>query len=237
MARVIRQVDNKFIACVMRGTRTDNQNGQEPETVDVLVLVDQHAADERVSVEPIFAELCAGFLDDTVETTPLKDTGIVLSREEGEMLQQPGVLPLLARWGIHLDPSAGMGKSDAGDTIQDARSGDYVQVGVQAVPAALKARLGRKDGKEMTRLLKVYLPFLVENMGQVQALLARTASRAAPAGVSGSPTKGDPRADWTAVHRYMPLEMVELVNSKACRSESSSCPTFTAVRQTMRRCS
>lgn len=242
-ARVIQQVDDKFIACIIKAARTSNGTaGREmgrsdagsssPDVgskVDVLVLIDQHAADERVSVEPIFAELCSGFVSDTVETVRLQGVGIVLSREEGAMLRSPGVREFIARWGIQLSIGSSKDSTDgrhAGDEASGVKTGggegDYVQVEVQAVPAVLKARLGRKEGKEMMRLSKVYLPFLVENIGQIQALLKRGRATNGSTGcdglIAGGEVDSDLGGDWTAVHRYMPLEMVELVNSKACRS-------------------
>lgn len=212
-AKVIQQVDRKFVACVMQGVYpaprpegsrgSADSGGVQGKEVAVLVLVDQHAADERVSVEPMTEELCTGFVHDSVDTTSLSDIGVVLTQEECGMLQSEGVVDILHRWGIQLDlTQTGEGNND------------YVQVGLSAVPTVLKARLGRKEGKEMTRLLKVYLPFLVENIGQIQALLKRYGPAAEKAG--GQCVE---MVDWTALIRWMPLEMVELVNSKACRSE------------------
>jgi DNA mismatch repair protein MLH3 len=57
----------------------------------------------------------------------------------------------------------------------------------------------------MTRLLKLYLPTLAEQMGEIEALLADPSS--AGTGADG----------WARVQRCMPLEMVELANSRACR--------------------
>ena len=51
-AQVIRQVDQKFILCKMG----NESNGKDDEK---LVLVDQHAASERVILEALLAELCS----------------------------------------------------------------------------------------------------------------------------------------------------------------------------------
>lgn len=71
-ARVLGQVDRKFIACVIQaspvtgadrdhttGTSDENERGEKG--TPTLVLVDQHAADERVRVERLLDELCASF--------------------------------------------------------------------------------------------------------------------------------------------------------------------------------
>ena len=54
-ARVIAQVDKKFILV----TLTDHdRTTEEPDSRDLLVLIDQHAADERCKVEELFRDLC-----------------------------------------------------------------------------------------------------------------------------------------------------------------------------------
>lgn len=169
-AKVVSQVDRKFVLCVLEaGDRA-------------LVVFDQHAADERVAVETILDGLCEGFASDTMPTTELDDVRLVLTRAEGEILALPGVRDVLCRWGI---------------ALSQPEEGDYIQVSVLTIPSALE-RLGRKKGEEMTRLLKVYLPLLAENLGEIQAFLASEQGLA-------------------RVLRWMPAEMLELANSKACR--------------------
>ena len=60
--RVLGQVDRKFIACLID---TDCHSGEELESSGSqrLVLVDQHAADERIRVERYLRSLCLGYLD------------------------------------------------------------------------------------------------------------------------------------------------------------------------------
>lgn len=54
-AQVVSQVDKKFILAKMGGTsaRSESQS-----TAELLVLIDQHAADERIRVESLLAGLC-----------------------------------------------------------------------------------------------------------------------------------------------------------------------------------
>lgn len=66
-AVVINQVDTKFIACIMEDhTDVDDESlpatNTPPVGGHVLVLVDQHAADERIRVERFLKDLCSGFL-------------------------------------------------------------------------------------------------------------------------------------------------------------------------------
>ena len=185
--KVLRQVDRKFIACTM----VSDPSAEKP-SEKVLAVIDQHAADERVAIERILEELCRGFIDDDVPITTL-DTpvAVVLSKAEGTMIVD--VLDIFRRWGIHLEPAKG--------------EGEYLQVAATAVPTALLGRLGRKKGEELERLIKLYLPRLEASGGELRAMLATCET---PTGQSG-PT-GTVRA-----LMWMPQEMVELANSKACR--------------------
>lgn len=215
-ARVLAQVDRKFIPCVLKGHRRDLVDGAASQTPhSVLVVFDQHAADERAAVERLLDSLCEGFATDTMPTTaPAHDVRIVLTQAEAEVLEAPGVRTVLARWGIVL---AAAESADEGEPMDPSAPSDYVQVSVTAVPVLLD-RLGSKRGTELTRLLRLYLPTLAEGgLGEIQALIEslEASASAAPDGNEDSPAEA---ADgWARVQRWMPLEMLELANSKACR--------------------
>ena len=210
-------------------------------------MIDQHAADERASIEQILKDLCLGFLDDDVEQTELKSKiMMILTRGEMELLSQPGHMDIINRWGIELglpsDPArltveqteeACKNKEATGDG-----SKDYVQVGIRAVPTSLESRLGSKDAVEMTRLMKLYLPFLEGSFGEIRAMLdsAGTATgeaklpqererRQRGIGMDGERNEHQRNVDWRRVSRFMPKEMLELCNSKACRSECTRVPS------------
>lgn len=183
-ASVLRQVDRKFIPCVL-----------EADGRKTLAIFDQHAADERASLEMILENLCRSFAEDTMTTAPLEEgtVRLVLSRREVEHLETPGVRPLLHRWGIRLGPAQ--------------PDGDYAQVNVYAVPELLE-RLARKQGTELTRLLRLYLPEAAEGIREVQALITALDQ--------DDRAEGDGKR-WSGVMRWMPREMLELAKSKACR--------------------
>ncbi|WVW84464.1 hypothetical protein I302_106498 [Kwoniella bestiolae CBS 10118] len=186
-AHVIGQVDKKFVAVTLPTSKSEDK---------AVVLVDQHAADERISVENILTSLCMGFRTGDMAITKLtKHTPtILLTTSESEQLARPGAMDVFRRWGIHLTlPFLGI------------IEGDYVQVQVEAVPSLLVNRLGKKEGVEMTRLIRGYLPVLSEEMGGIKALLD---SYSRVKRVEG---------DWGKEIRFMPREMLELANSKACR--------------------
>lgn len=188
-ARVLGQVDLKYVACVL-----PTSDGADP--ARALVMIDQHAADERVSVEAILRELCEGFRDDAVPVTVLTKSQprILLTQEEATTLDESDVLALFGRWGVRLSlPEDGK------------REGPYVQVTVGGVPTALVHRLGRQDAAEMTRLVRLYLPVLAEGKAELRSLLTLAEAQ---------------EVDYERFVRWMPGEMLELANSKACRSES-----------------
>ncbi|XP_056446219.1 DNA mismatch repair protein Mlh3 isoform X3 [Gadus chalcogrammus] len=67
--KVIHQVDKKFLACLIN-TR-DTESAQDPGTEgNLLVLVDQHAAHERVRLEKLIAVMCAAPSADSYEDDP-----------------------------------------------------------------------------------------------------------------------------------------------------------------------
>ncbi|KAK4685252.1 DNA mismatch repair protein MLH3, partial [Tremellales sp. Uapishka_1] len=182
-AKIVCQVDRKFVCCILDSNDAPFQRS--------LVLIDQHAADERISVECILKELCNGFLGDQMEVTDVDpDVKIFLSRLESDMLIEGGVPKIFRRWGIDFDLPDG------------SQTGDYIQIGIRAVPTVLSTRLGRKEGIEMTRLVKLYLAWLDDGgLEEVQTFL-----------------KADTAASqWDRALRFVPKEMMDLANSKACR--------------------
>lgn len=182
-------MDRKFVPCII--------SAKDKATISqkALVIIDQHAADERVGVEHILDDLNEGFARNNMPITELEDglVRVILTRQEVATLESPGVRDMLRRWAIGL-----------GDTA--AAGGEYVQVGVNHVPALLDVRLGRKNPTELTRLLRLYLPVLGDHLAEIQVLTASLDSGAR-----------DGAHGWASVQRWMPQEMVELANSKACR--------------------
>jgi DNA mismatch repair protein MLH3 len=182
-AIILGQVDTKFIACLLHSPT-------QPRT---LVLIDQHAADERVAVEEILQELCEGFMGNTIRQTEVSGPAIVLTRLEAQRLASSTFLEIFARWGISLE-------------LEEMGEGDYIQIPIKAVPTLLASRLARKEASEMTRLVRLYLDQLEEHTTELESLISKY-------------DNGDVD-DWQRVQRWMPKEMLELANSKACRSTS-----------------
>lgn len=204
-ARVIGQVDCKFVACSLSSDSTDEG---EP----VLVLIDQHAADERVRVERFLMELCNGAVQGGAESAALDaKKGVVLTRDEATLLQQDEVLQELRRWGLHVESVA----------IMETLTAKWVQVDVLAVPALLrdKVRLLTSPYKAST---KGYVQLLQgdELQNLLKGCLAKYRVEGCPRW-SHAPENELPEGEWLRALKLCPRELIELVNSKACRGRSS----------------
>lgn len=145
-AHIISQVDRKFIACLIRddGDRTVDGNQGEACDTQALVLIDQHAADERVRVERFLKELCLGFLqhggnvDGVTTRTLTASVPVLLTRHEASCLAQSDIFQqAFERWGISFDDLSSMTSRDWDGGLDDSGGGGYVQVFVKSVPAVV----------------------------------------------------------------------------------------------------
>ena len=143
-AVVVNQVDSKFIACMLPSGSTTGDAGaplQGPSRT--LVLVDQHAADERVRVEWLQREICLAYLRDDDETGVKRifldpPVPILLTRHEKLFLRRNGDFrDLLASWGVEFAPIKDAGGED-GSYDDD---GNYSQVTVTSVPEIVSNRV------------------------------------------------------------------------------------------------
>ncbi|KAG0375827.1 DNA mismatch repair protein [Mortierella sp. AD032] len=138
-AKVISQLDCKFLLCTMEHfspaamTTQDGQHSQHGSVNKVLVVIDQHAADERVRVERLMKEMCT-CSNSMFESRPLRDDyettivshqidsmamipslPITLTRREWRLAEQSA--DWLYRWGIVLEensPQSGLASLDDG---------------------------------------------------------------------------------------------------------------------------
>lgn len=171
-AEVLGQVDRKFIVCVIANKPQRANDEGEGELLDEaagagafpeksLVLIDQHAADERVRVERLMAELCLDMPDHTTEaqdqTLPTSYTGsrrrvleppvlvLLTSPEVDTLSRNTDIKNAFSRWGIEF-ASFGESKPERHDESamdflstklrakDDAMDHGYAQVAVKTVP-------------------------------------------------------------------------------------------------------
>ena len=156
---VINQVDSKFIACLLPSDPAANGANCGPEETPqefprTLVLVDQHAADERVRVEWLQREICLGYLQGSdgigVERTTLDPpVPILLTRHEKSILQRgEDIKGLLASWGVEFTDVDDAG--ERGDHSDDETN--YSQVMVTTIPEIVSHRV-----REMSTQLNLAL--------------------------------------------------------------------------------
>jgi DNA mismatch repair protein MLH3 len=215
---VVAQVDRKFLACVLRAPAPATLLSGDTHR-RLLFLIDQHAADERIRVETYLRELASGFftncrretagpLDAIPLVKPTTEVYILLTAAERQALASSTTVQLVfARWGITFDlPPTLPADCD-------------VQTRVLSVPSVVAERLlGRrylKEGPaELTELIKSYLAWLDEE-GGAESVCAAAASAAMGRGADF----GRAEDDSMGALRFCPREILDLINSKACRGQ------------------
>lgn len=181
-ATILGQVDRKFVACILRASATGDQSAAEEDGKPTLVLVDQHAADERIRVERFLEKLCSASHhtgdDDHIseETTGQHNAAGDLSGSAafaGPAVRQldPPVRILLTRH--EAEQLAGS------DAMQTA----FRLWGVRFESGSLQAVLsppttGRRAGKEKERDETGYAQIEVESVPEVVAPKVRLLERA-----------------------------------------------------------
>jgi DNA mismatch repair protein MLH3 len=203
-SKVIAQVDNKFICCSI--TR-DAQHGRQTQHI---VLFDQHAADERVRVEQYLDVLSKSFASDTVDIRDLSLTPllILLPDYQSQWLTSSRIAQgALRRWGFGIDlPLLAARPSDARDNAA------YAQISVFSVPAIVHERLSAQHGKEAQKTIQSYVEFLMqEGTSGLHTLIGNLDAKHGGEGPAAS-----------AILRWCPRRLLELVNSKACRGEADT---------------
>ncbi|PCH40853.1 hypothetical protein WOLCODRAFT_99424 [Wolfiporia cocos MD-104 SS10] len=224
-ATVLGQVDRKFVACVI-DTEEDRPRRDSNGKSKALVLIDQHAADERIRVEQFLEDLCAGFLQrrpslnppragdepDASETSVREldpPIPVLLTVSEVMQLAQEEVRGAFDRWGIAFGSleEARLRIMDAqdryilGNNREAAEGTGYVQVFVKSIPETVGDKL--LSGDELRDLVKGYL--------------AKLQNEGIPPAIERIGIDPDDAFVWQSAMRWCPRELLGLVNSKACR--------------------
>lgn len=140
-AQALKQVDNKFIVCLVEGRVSEEFNASSDLSKDsTLFLVDQHAADERIRVEMLLKDLCRSFLsfgEATVTQRVLQPSKPILltSKEKSQIFNEKDIRQAFSQWGFTIE-----------DTQHSSRDfehvGDYVQVYISAIPEVVADKVG-----------------------------------------------------------------------------------------------
>ncbi|EKM59744.1 uncharacterized protein PHACADRAFT_205965 [Phanerochaete carnosa HHB-10118-sp] len=218
---ILGQVDRKFVACVIPSNTVAEHEARDSslktEDEGLLVLLDQHAADERIRVERFMRELCKGFSADGQASTLSPDVRkldpparIVLTRREADILASTNVQAAFRLWGVGFGPAPEVQQEEecisrffsTAKAVGPVEHSGYVQVDVLTVPEVVARKLLADD--HLRDLVKSYLADL-DGSGLATSLL------------SFRPVSADPSTVWQRAMQWCPQELQELVNSKACR--------------------
>ena len=218
-AHVIAQVDRKFILIRMRlYPRKELWDNGGSVTDQVLVLVDQHAADERVRIEGLFSDLCTQPPRENmtfpcvhpvsrVETTVLARS-IVFEIQEREYALFKIHATHFADWGIlyniHM-PHA----EDAAET-----SPGY-KLAIKTLPAGIAERC-RMDAKILIDLMRREV-WKLEDSGNKKYNFSETSPT--PSRITNTELSAGLGHDhWHSRITNCPQGILDLLNSRSCRS-------------------
>ena len=174
-AHVLRQMDNKFILAFL----PHSSHGKESSS---LVLIDQHAADERVKVEEFFQQLCSS------QGVPLaRPVVFEVSGEEAKRFQQAQLY--FASWHIdyHVRDQDVLVRSPA----------QQASISVTRLPALIAERC-RLEPSVLIQMLR-------------KQIWSRYATRLSNRSLT-------PDASWMSRISQCPEDLIEMVNSRACRT-------------------
>jgi DNA mismatch repair protein MLH3 len=145
-AQVLDQVDRKFIACLIHADM--DALGDPDSSGRALVLIDQHAADERIRVERFLKELCLGFLQHSDYTNGVKtkmlspSVPVLLTRHEALRLADSNVFRhAFECWGISFDDLSSSSSHSFHGGLDDAGGEGYAQVFVKSIPAVVSEKV------------------------------------------------------------------------------------------------
>ncbi|THH05617.1 hypothetical protein EW145_g4664 [Phellinidium pouzarii] len=224
-AQIVGQVDHKFIACIIDGGSQDripdnevldSEAQMDGRSIRTLVLVDQHAADERVRVERYLKTLCMGFLDSNgvgVERRVLDpDIPVLLTKHERDRLKNSSRMKKSFRnWGFDI-VEGDVGSN--GDAKVDCCEDGYGMVHFESVPEVVadKVSWSISARADLREFVKGYLARLeAESLDKSSEYLEQKL-QGASLGVADAD-----EFTWLMALRFCPHELIELVNSKACR--------------------
>ncbi|RIA92058.1 hypothetical protein C1645_766016 [Glomus cerebriforme] len=220
-AKVIGQLDNKFIACKLPCTQNIDQ---DIEKRNILVLVDQHAADERVRIEMLLKELCEfkqldrmDIEDNSVvqpttsfvETVQLKPSNkIILTFRETKVIWR--FESNFNRWGIFFSDKCEI-KSDSilntttsfvSPHFVSSKEGDLIPLYITHLPKMIADRCAL-DTRITQEIVRQHLYWLEETGGIGTDFSANGDI--------------DESREWWIMIRKCPRGIIDILNSKACR--------------------
>ncbi|GAB7361501.1 hypothetical protein MBLNU230_g1557t1 [Neophaeotheca triangularis] len=220
-AQVIAQVDRKFILCKMPAL---NSSAETPDN-STVVLVDQHAASERVILETLFAELCTPPSPSAPSSTFTSNTGAKSSITTTLLIKPPSFqlspqdhtlctthAPHFANWGILYDLHTSALKPLTPQFRASPREPCEHRLTVRALPPAISERCTAHP-----RLLIDLLRSEIWTLADTTA--PKTKNRSiAPNNASSTQASPELAPNWLHALPSCPKGVIDLLNSRACRS-------------------
>ena len=221
-ATVIAQVDRKFILIIMNTevfypTKTRSCDSR------LFVLIDQHAADERIRVEALLAELCKS---PSIETCKIRSNlGHMSAIETTELVNpisfQVQVLELdlfkqhaahFANWGILFDVNT----PHLGPSLSEPRA--CCRIVVKTLPASIAERC-RVDSKHLIELIRGEIWKREElETGRHGNIGLRQDSTSGLDATNGAVPASLTSHSWLQRIHDCPHGILEMLNSRSCRS-------------------
>ncbi|KAF2204701.1 hypothetical protein GQ43DRAFT_408934 [Delitschia confertaspora ATCC 74209] len=204
-AQVIAQLDKKFILVKMPDAPSSSTNIAEGS--QLLVLIDQHAADERIRVEALLDELCtpiskvSAYCSNLGHTSHVnctildKPVQFMISAHEGKLFTTQAAR--FAEWGILYDISTQTSTAKRTDKPESI-------ISVRTVSPVVSERL-KADPKLLSSLLRSEVYRYAE-------------SRHLPPLSAATPASSSVVRNWPQRIATCPEGLIDLVNSRACRS-------------------
>ena len=230
--KVIGQVDKKFILVVAKAL-ADVEDGNDSE---LLVIIDQHAADERWRVEKLMEELCRELLPENLRPLGEERTELVLTDRGPEKLAKSPVAEILRSKSINyvqskttttsVPPNKLLGypitPREYGLLCQKLYKKEFASWGV-----SYKLLAPTKAEKQPVLIL-THLPRILLDRALTEPTIPLDLVRShmwdlserSRVGLFNShqENQGDTPLSWVDKMRYAPKKLVEVANSRACRS-------------------
>lgn len=191
-AEVVSQVDKKFILIKLRTSRKDDQ---------MLVLIDQHAADERIRIESLMEDFCTPPsspvpTESSILTTALaKPLNFKVSLRDVQLLQK--YRQHFANWGIlYQIPQHNLA------ACFDAKGKPFQPLTVTSLPPSVLERC-RLDPRLLIDLIRAELY-------KIDSQTTTSSSTTPKALMENTP--------WLERIHTCPQGLIDMLNSRACRS-------------------
>lgn len=215
-AQLIAQVDRKFIftkASLDQVHRDEESSTELSGASSVLILIDQHAADERCRVEALMqAYFKPATCDDdrkywkaVTEKLP-KPVQFELPRQDKDVLVR--FRQYFEYWGINYDVESSAGTSQSKKRSRTTK----FKVIVQSLPPAILERC-RTEPRLLAELIRKEAWKLNDEDGLVRQATPRLVS---------AKDFNDSVPVWVSLFHRCPQGIVELINSRSCRSKPST---------------